>query len=29
MLIIFANEKLKEINHAHEMIVKSRKEEKI
>ncbi len=27
--IIFANEKLKEINHAHEMIVKSRKEEKI
>ncbi|GAA8713387.1 hypothetical protein oki672_11600 [Helicobacter pylori] len=27
--IIFATEKLKEINHAHEMIVKSRKEEKI
>ncbi|WP_228839899.1 DnaJ domain-containing protein [Helicobacter pylori] len=27
--IIFATEKLKEISHAHEMIVKSRKEEKI
>nr|WP_205584761.1 DnaJ domain-containing protein [Helicobacter pylori] len=26
--IIFANEKFKEINHAHEMIVKFRKEEK-
>ncbi|ADI35248.1 DjlA [Helicobacter pylori v225d] len=27
--IIFANEKLKEVSHAHEIIVKSRKEEKI
>ncbi|WP_198931298.1 DnaJ domain-containing protein [Helicobacter pylori] len=27
--IIFATEKFKEISHAHEMIVKSRKEEKI